>query len=411
MARNMRIVDLADFAEAHLRNKHYADSTIMSYRYVWNQLNVFAKLEGVSTYSFEYGLRFAKLHYKMDFSKLTPPFSERHHHVYRALSMLDEYQQNRSLSACKRPPKELLPEPYRSAIESYLAAYGKNVKQCSVEDAAYTLRKFSEFLYKAGVKKLDDITASDICDFATSLKDYAGSTRNAWLAKIKNFFNFSYQNGFATHNLSAFVLKPRYMPSPKLPSTYSREEIERLLAAVDRANPMGKRDYAILKLAACLGMRSGDIVNLKYENIDWGKNTIRIEQQKSGQPHTLPLLNDVGESIVDYLKNGRPQSNLKHIFLKHCAPYTELTAAALHPIMKKYRLRAKLPGDVPRKSGLHALRHSLASALLEDGTPLPMISEVLGHQKTETTRIYMSIDISGLRKCALEVPMPIMIGE
>jgi integrase len=179
---------------------------------------------------------------------------------------------------------------------------------------------------------------------------------------------------------------------------------------VDRANPIGKRDYAILKLAACLGMRSGDIAGLKLENIDWGKNLIRYEQQKGGQPLTLPLLNDVGESIIDYLKNGRPQSGLRLIFLKHCAPYTGLTGAALHPIMKKYLRLANLPGDPPRKAGLHTLRHSLASALLEDATPLPIISEVLGHRKTATTRMYTTIDVASLKKCALEVPAPIVEG-
>jgi site-specific recombinase XerD len=134
------------------------------------------------------------------------------------------------------------------------------------------------------------------------------------------------------------------------------------------------------------------------------------KQEKGGQPHTLPLLNDVGESVIDYLKNGRPQSDLKFIFLRHCAPYTELTAAALHPIMKKYRNLAKLPTEPPRKAGLHALRHSLASSLLEDATPFPVISEVLNHKKTETTRIYTRIDIHSLRKCALEVPTPILVG-
>jgi len=180
---------------------------------------------------------------------------------------------------------------------------------------------------------------------------------------------------------------------------------------VDRANPVGKRDYAILKLAACLGIRSGDIVNLKFENIDWNKNEIRYEKEKGGQPHTLPLLNDVGESIIDYLKNGRPHSDLKFIFIKHCAPYTELTASALHPIMRKYRTLAKLPTEPPRKAGLHALRHSLASAMLEDATPLPVISEVLAHKKVATTRIYTRIDILSLRKCALEVPVLMTIGR
>lgn len=406
----MTLFQLTDAVEVYLRSKGYTHNTVMTYRHLWNQLGIFAKLEGVETYTFEYGLRFAKEHYGIDFSKLEPPFSNRHHFVYKALTSLDEYQQGIPLSVYKKQPKTSLPEPYKSVIENYLAIYGKNVKRCSLDDAEYTLRKFSEFLCEAKITKLDDVTATNICDFATTLKDYAATTRNSWLSRIKDFLKFSHEHGYASRNLSLFVPKPRYTPAPKLPSTYSREEIERMLAAVDRANPTGKRDYAILKLAACLGMRSGDIAGIKHENIDWVKNVIRFEQQKGGQAHTLPLLNDVGESIIDYLKNGRPKSDLNCIFLRHCAPYTGLTAAALHPIMKKYLTLAKLPGETPRKAGLHALRHSLASALLENGTPLTTISEVFCHQKAETTRIYASIDIPNLKKCALDVPVPITIG-
>ncbi len=126
--------------------------------------------------------------------------------------------------------------------------------------------------------------------------------------------------------------------------------------------------------------------------------------QKGGQQQILPLLKQVGECIVDYLKHGRPEIDSNFIFLKHSAPYSPLSAAALHPIMKKYRQIAKIPNIPRRKAGLHALRHSLATNLLENNTPLPIISEILGHQKTDTTRIYTKVDISSLRTCALEVP-------
>ena len=406
----MTICQLTDEVEEYLRNKRYAHSTIMAYRHSWNQLCMFAKMEGVNEYSFEYGLRFVKLHYGIDFSKLEPPFSTRHHLLYKAIKSLTEYQQGLPLSVYKKQPKTPLPEPYEPIINRYLDEYGRNVKSSSLEDAEYTLRKFAEFLCEIKITKLDDITATHICEFVTTLKDYVATTRNSWLARIRAFLKFSFEGGFSSCDKSVFVPKARYTPNPKLPSTYTKDEIERMLNKVDRANPIGKRNFAILKLAACLGMRSGDIVKLKFENFDWSKGVIQYEQEKGGNWHTLPLLNEVGESIIDYLKNGRPQSDLTFIFLKQSAPFTNLTAAALHPIMKKYRTLAKLPTEPPRKAGLHALRHSLASSLLEDLTPLPIISEILNHKKTETTRIYTRIDITSLRKCALEVPVPVMIG-
>lgn len=407
----MTISQLTDAVEAHLLNKKYAGTTVMSYRHRWNQLCLFAKYEGVEVYTFDYGLRFAKLHYGIDFSILEPPFSNSHHFLYKALKSLDEYQQGLPLTTYQRPPKEPLPEPYRDIVGRYMESYSKrNLVRRSINMASYTLRKFSEFLCEANILDINEITATNICDFASTLKDYVATTRNSWLSRLKDFLKFAYEEKCTSKNISIFVPKPRYMPAPKLPSVYSKEEIERLLNAVDRANPKGKRDFAILMIASSLGMRSGDIANLKYENFDWNKNEIRFIQQKGGQPHTLPLFNNVGESIIDYLKNGRPQIESPHIFLKHNAPFTVLSAAALHPIMNKYRKLAKLPNDPPRKAGLHALRHSLASSLLEDSTPLPVISEVLGHKKTETTRIYTNIDVISLKKCALEVPVPIEWG-
>jgi site-specific recombinase XerD len=123
-------------------------------------------------------------------------------------------------------------------------------------------------------------------------------------------------------------------------------------------------------------------------------------------------LNDVGDSIVDYLKNGRPETASEYIFVKHCAPYEQFASSgALYQVMIKYLQMAKLSAEAPRRAGLHVLRHSLASVLLEQETPLPVITEILGHLNTNTTRIYTSIDIKQLKKCALDAPVFLDGGE
>ncbi len=402
----MTLFELTDAVEEYMKSKKYAVSTILTFRHTWNQLELFAKIENITTYTFEFGLRFVKERYGIDLIEINPPFTQRQLHLYRTMRCLDEFQRGVPITVYKKAPKQPLPESYRELIEKYLIHYSKrNLANRSLNMADYTLRKFAEFLNEKRIQNINDITATNLCDFAETLKDYVASTRNSWLSRIKDFLKFAYEEKYTDKKLFTFMPKPRYTPSSPLPSVYSRGEIELILNAVDTANPIGKRDYAILKLAANLGMRSGDIANLKYENLDWNKNEINFIQQKGGYPNTLPLLNDIGESIIDYLKNGRPQIDSSYIFLRHTAPYTPLTAAALHPIMTKYRRLANLPAEPPRKNGLHALRYSLASSLLADATPLPVISEVLGHQKTETTAIYTKIDITSLRKCALEVPL------
>ncbi len=127
-----------------------------------------------------------------------------------------------------------------------------------------------------------------------------------------------------------------------------------------------------------------------------------MTQHKTGKPLTLPLLEDVGLAIIDYLKFGRPKSESENIFLCHKPPIKELGYRALYPIVSGYLSKAGLLVQ-GKKHGPHALRHSLASRLLEENIPLPVISEILEHTNTETTAVYLSISIEQLRRCALEV--------
>jgi integrase len=168
-------------------------------------------------------------------------------------------------------------------------------------------------------------------------------------------------------------------------------------------NPCGIRDYAIILLLARLGLRSSDVANLRFSNIDWENDMICLTQVKTGNPLKLPLLSDVGEAIINYLKNARPKSDSDHVFIRIKPPYTEFNPGAVGALVHERLVKAgiRLEG---RKSGSHALRHSLAKRLLEHEIPLPVISEILGHASTETTMTYLRIDINELKRCALEVP-------
>lgn len=190
----------------------------------------------------------------------------------------------------------------------------------------------------------------------------------------------------------------------RIPSTFTSKEVNMLLNSVDRESPIGKRDYAILLLAAKLGLRSGDIANLRFENINWELSTIHITQGKTGTPLNLPLLKEVGWAVIDYVKNGRPSTNSKEILVRHISPFDALTGGT-YDIMQKYIRRAELSIPEGKRHGLHALRHSLASTLLEQNIPLPIISGVLGHLNTDTTKAYLKIDVEQLRQCALEVSL------
>jgi site-specific recombinase XerD len=136
--------------------------------------------------------------------------------------------------------------------------------------------------------------------------------------------------------------------------------------------------------------------------LDWEHSAIRLTQVKTKEPLTLPLLSDVGWALIDYIKNGRPVSDSPHIFLRERAPFESLQN--FDNILVKYLRRAKISTDYIRHHGLHALRHGLATTLLEQDTPLHAIQDILGHVNMETTQEYTAVNVRELRNCALEVP-------
>jgi integrase len=197
--------------------------------------------------------------------------------------------------------------------------------------------------------------------------------------------------------------KDNYKKQAKIPSIYTANEIKTLIAAADRCSAVGKRDYTIILLAARLGMRASDIANLKFENIFWEQNKINLTQFKTGQKLELPLLAEVGNAIVDYLKYSRPKSDEPFLFLCARSPFNSIHTPVVTKIVENMFVKTGI-NTKDRKHGPHALRHSLAGRLLERQTILPVISEVLGHKNIESTRFYLRIDLTSLRQCVLEVP-------
>jgi integrase len=161
---------------------------------------------------------------------------------------------------------------------------------------------------------------------------------------------------------------------------------------------MGKRDYTMILFAVRYGIRSCDISNLKLSDIDWDNWQIEFRQLKTGGLLRLPLLEDIAQSLMDYYKYGRPKTACQNIFIRHCAPYNDIPCISY---LGKYFSRAGI--DVSgRKHGLHSLRHTLASRLLEENVDLLTIADILGHLDIHTTNDYLHIDIENLKKCALD---------
>lgn len=248
------------------------------------------------------------------------------------------------------------------------------------------------------VRTLGELSAADLYDALTRFEPRTNS-----MSVTKCFLAYLFENGVTKSDLSVCIPRER-RPRP-MPSVYSGAEVSRLLSSVDRSDATGKRDYAMLMLAAQLGLRSSDIVNLSFEDIDHTNKTIDIVQVKTGRPMTLVLNPDVEEALDDYIANGRPHSSSKNIFLGSQAPYAPLTPASGYAIAHRHFERANIAHQ-GRRRGTHALRTSYATALVTKGVPYSVVQEALGHDDPESSKYYVRVDVRRLRACAINVPKP-----
>lgn len=208
---------------------------------------------------------------------------------------------------------------------------------------------------------------------------------------------------FIKVNLSKSLPHVRILRNAFIPHAWKTDDVRKLLASIDRDSTKGKRDYAILLMVVHLGLRVSDIRNMKLSNLKWNRKTITLSVRKTGQALELPLLDDIGWAIIDYLKNGRPQTACNRLFVRHRAPFDSFGEnASFYRELHRYMQVAGITPPIGMPCGLHSLRSTLARNMLEAKTPLPVISEVLGHTNINTTSIYLKIDLNGLRKCVLD---------
>jgi integrase len=164
-------------------------------------------------------------------------------------------------------------------------------------------------------------------------------------------------------------------------------------------------DYAMILLTARLGLRISDLRHLEPGDLDWRAKTLTIIQRKTGRPLSLPLLDDVGWAIIDYVRHGRPGTACAKVFIKHRHPFGAFGGSS--PVatrLSRYAVRAGIEFPAGDTCGMHSLRGALAVAMIGGGTPVPVVSAVLGHASSDTTQAYyLRFDTERLRCCALDV--------
>jgi integrase len=221
------------------------------------------------------------------------------------------------------------------------------------------------------------------------------------VASLRSFLRHQHAQGILKQPLHQQIDTPRTYRLEQLPRALPWSQVVALLRSIDRSQPDGIRDFTMLYLAARYGLRSGELVRLTLDHLDWRAGTLQVPQRKTRQTLQLPLTDEAGTVLAQYLKAARPRSEHRELFLRRRAPAGALAPTAVHDILEDriHRSGLKLP-----TVGTHVLRHSFAVHLLRRGVPMKQIGDALGHRDAESTAVYLRLAVDDLRAVGLPVP-------
>ena len=222
-----------------------------------------------------------------------------------------------------------------------------------------------------------------------------------FVASVRAFLQWRHAGGMLAAPLHQRIDTPRVWRGERLPRALPWEQVQALLGSIARCGRCGHRDFALLNLAAAYGLRSGELVALKLDDIDWQTRTLRVRQSKTRQALLLPLTDEAATVLIDYLREGRPLSAHRELFLHATAPRGPLQPTAVHAVMARRVGGSGL--DLPA-CGAHVLRHSFAMRMMQEGVAIKGIAEVLGHRDMESTSVYLRLAVDDLRTAAQPVP-------
>lgn len=296
----------------------------------------------------------------------------------------------------RHTPKPELPEYFEHLLSSMFA----NEKWVSkLGRSEYrNVRVFLQWLSSHGHSDLSSVDENVVAEYLTdcSTRMGGGSLFNARQA-VKELFLFLSEDGILPESLNK-LFSFRIPVEKKIKSFIPQDDIAAILNIVDRTSMRGKRDYAIILLAAVTGLRGIDIVNLTLDSIDWRNGEIKIVQEKTNKALALPLTSDVGEAIHEYILHARPISQSDKVFLSSQAPFGAMHSNTLNANLRNYCTKAKLH----KKYNFYSLRRSIATNMVISGVSVITVAQALGHSSLDSTKQYISLDSEHLKECALD---------
>lgn len=292
------------------------------------------------------------------------------------------------------------PFPFSDEAPGFLAHLRdeRGLRPATVLSYRQFLHHLEDYLNEIKARSVKDLSPAILSAFVTGRGNGWGMSMVGGLCGIlRVFLRYLFREKLVAQDLSQSIESPRKYRLSTIPRSISWAEVERMLAAVDRRCALGKRDYAILLLLVTYGLRGREVAALTLDDIDWECQRLRVPERKAGHSTAYPLSPIVGEAIVDYLKNGRPQKADRRVFYRVLAPWEPMTSGGVSTRASHYLHKAGVPVARP---GSHTLRHTCVQRLIDAHFPLKTIGDYVGHGSPESTAIYAKVSIESLREVA-----------
>lgn len=298
-----------------------------------------------------------------------------------------------------------------TSIEEVLQDYDKHLRDVRglsmpSRDAArrHGLKFLTWLKQRHGDAFFECLNGVDVLDFINESLGTPprGSRPNSFCSQIRVFLRYLRWRELIHTDLERVVPKLKSYRLSRVPRHLPWEDVRKLIDSVDLSTPVGLRDRAVLLLIGTTGVRNKEVRCLKLEDIQWRTAEIRLRRTKGGRERVVPLVQEAGAAIADYLLHGRPQHGAREVFLRHFTPKGPiLSAHGVGNIIKKHLRRAGIRAS---SQGAYLLRHSLASRMVNQAVPIKHIADVLGHVSIDTTAIYTKVATANLAAAALPFP-------
>jgi len=402
--KNAPLAELVEGLISHLETHGYARTTRERFKAYYAVFLKYAKKRNIHHFTLEIGKTFLLQHHEHRWED-TASLTVEQNYLQRHIRMLHEFQQYGKLVTMRRTNRIYALDFFEDVINDFLESERKRgLKPNTIAGKRHMLNKIFEYLEGIGLTNTADITAKHIYGFLESRTYFAVTTKECIQYLLRSLIRYLHGNNACREELLKLFPVISIHTKNAYPSCFKSSDVTKVLQCVDTSTLIGKRDYLILLLAAELGMRIGDICALKIENINAHKKCVEYIQQKTGATVMLTVSDEILYAFADYMKNARPKCSYSEILISHTAPIRPFRNKTFYETLQIYLRKAGVDVPAGQKHGMHTLRSSLASNMLNDGESILTISNILGHNYVDTSRHYIKIDLAGLRKCVLEVP-------